>query len=589
MMNGNNAQDRKFPTIREGISDSIEIRHILYAMSKFFPMVIWVNLTRNVYTIMEYEKFATRKAQITGCFDELIEVGAGTVDPAHRQMFIEAFSRENLLQAYARGETSVVREVRQLRDDGEYGWVRTTVIFLTNDENNEVIEITFAQPIEEEKAEELDNQRLRALLEMSLLANYEYISLINTRTGLYETYANDGYDTHKVPMKGDYDKTLMFIRDTLVPEEERQEYFANGKLSNVIGCMAKHGGHYKFRYRLNDTEEQRWREVMYYFCTPDKEELLMTVRDIHDEVTAEQSRWAEEALIRGRERQQLLTWLGFDIILDIDVKTSFAELLGDESFLQREIICEDFPMGEIRAGMVHADDVCALQSALDYSRPDNIFQVDFRYKRGDGKFFWCRCKALKLLDDAGRPYRLICKLTDIDQQKRSEKILLHKAQRDSLTGLYNSMTTERMIKDYLSGEGSGLRHALMVIDLDDFKQVNDHWGHRTGDELLQAIARKFRSLVRHSDIVGRIGGDEFVVLLKNIKSPEEIINAADKLRNGISAIRLAGTDESYTPACSIGIGIYPDQGPNYSTVFRIADESLYYIKNHGKNGSRLYE
>jgi diguanylate cyclase (GGDEF)-like protein len=239
--------------------------------------------------------------------------------------------------------------------------------------------------------------------------------------------------------------------------------------------------------------------------------------------------------------------------------------------------------------MVHPDDVSALKTALDFQRPENIFQVDFRYKRGDGKFFWCRCKALKLLDDAGKPYRLICKLTDINEQKRSEKKLIDKAQRDSLTGLYNSMTTEMMIKEFLSGEGAVSRHALMVIDLDDFKKVNDQWGHRTGDEFLQTIAKKFRASVRHTDIIGRIGGDEFVILLKNIKSPEEIIETADKLRDSIGSIRLEETDEGFVPTCSIGISIYPDHGHDYTTIFRIADESLYYVKDHGKNGSRLYE
>ena len=206
-MNVNGGTGRKFPTIREGTSDSIELQHMLYAISKFFPMVIWVNLTRNIYTMLEYEKFSTKKAQTSGSFDELIEVGASTVDPERRQSFIDTFSRQSLLQAFARGETSVMLEVRQLRDDGEYGWVRTTVIFLTNHENNEVIEITFAQPIEEQKAEELDNRRLRTLLEMSLLANYEYISVVDVKTGLYELYAYDSFDTHKVPVKGNYNNS----------------------------------------------------------------------------------------------------------------------------------------------------------------------------------------------------------------------------------------------------------------------------------------------------------------------------------------------------------------------------------------------
>lgn len=142
---GNNA------TMRMGLSDSMDMRNLLYAISEEFPLVISVNLTQNTYKMLEYENYKTQKAAAGGVFDDLIEVGASTVDPMHRQLFIDAFSRRSLLAAYAEGRKKVELDVRQLRDNGQYGWVKTTVIFLTNEENDEVLEITLAQPIEEEK------------------------------------------------------------------------------------------------------------------------------------------------------------------------------------------------------------------------------------------------------------------------------------------------------------------------------------------------------------------------------------------------------------------------------------------------------
>ena len=286
--------------------------------------------------------------------------------------------------------------------------------------------------------------------------------------------------------------------------------------------------------------------------------------------------------------QRLLTELGFDLIIDVDLATRKADLLGEaKSFLKRDINCDDFPMGEIRAGMVHPEDARALTAAMQALKNESTYTVDFRYRRGDGVFFWCRCKAVVMQDETGKPYRCICKLTDIDDQKRKEQNLLDQAQRDSLTGLYNNMTTEILIDDYLSHEGSGSRHGLLVIDIDNFKLVNDSFGHKAGDQLLKHIAEAFKVSCRSSDIVGRIGGDEFVMFLKNVVSAEHAMETANMLRAHIQPLSLDESGGIYNPVCSIGVSLYPDHGNTYSNIFRLADAALYDIKENGKNGVKL--
>jgi diguanylate cyclase (GGDEF)-like protein len=382
----------------------------------------------------------------------------------------------------------------------------------------------------------------------------------------------------------------MLIRDTMVPEEDRDEYFKHLRLAHVVEKLKEGNGHYQYRYRINDTERERWYEAAYNYSLQGGEELLLTIRDVHDEVMAEKARNTEELFRRNRERQQILTELGFDIIIDIDLLTSKVELLGDaKSILGRDIICEKFPMGEIEAGMVHPEDIDIVTKTMDFLQSKRTFSVDFRFKRGDDSFFWCRCKAVILQDETGKAYRCICKLTDIDDQKNSEQKLIHKSQRDLLTGLYNNMTTEMLSNDFFSGEGANSRHALLVIDMDNFKQVNDSWGHKTGDKLLRSISEALAASFHSSDIIGRFGGDEFVAVLKNINSVSEIQERANMLRKNIGEINIEELDDSYIPLCSIGVAFFPDHGNTYLEIFKAADKALYYLKKHGKNGIKLYD
>ncbi|UWG97220.1 sensor domain-containing diguanylate cyclase [Dehalobacter sp. DCM] len=581
------------PMIREDDFGTLEMQHLLFAISKFFPMIIYVNLTKNSYKMLEYGRYTTKTSPIGGVFDELIENGIASVDPLHKKIFYNTFSRESLIKAYAKGETSVVLEVRQLGDDGIYRWVKVTVIFLTNQENDDVIEITLTRPIIQEKARELESIRLRSIFEMTMLAHYEYITLVDIKTGLFEQYAGNGSNSHRVPVIGDYDRWMKFIRDTLVPAAEREAYYQQARLANVVNSV-KNNGRYAFRYRINDTPEQRWREVVYHYYEPE-EKILLTVRDIHDDVLAEQAKRIEEKYWRNKERQQILTGLGLDIIIDLDLLTLEAEIMGDaKSFLQRDLIFVNFPHGEVNAGMIHPEDVDTVVKAFDSmyntSEIDNkTFSVDFRFKRGSGVDFWCRCKAVILRDERGKPYRCLCKLMDIDDQKTREQKLLEKAERDLLTGLYNNITTQMLCEDFFSNEGAASRHALMVVDIDNFKHVNDNWGHKTGDKLLRRIAETFNMTFRVSDIIGRVGGDEFVIVLKNINSIEEIQDRVNALQKNIMEINLEEAGEQYTAYCSVGVGLFPEHGRTYTEVFHVADEALYYIKEHGKNGVKLYD
>lgn len=171
-------------------------------------------------------------------------------------------------------------------------------------------------------------------------------------------------------------------------------------------------------------------------------------------------------------------------------------------------------------------------------------------------------------------------------QSKNETLKL-KAENDLLTGLYNKVTSELVITDYIENEGKSGRHALFIIDIDDFKEINDELGHIVGDKALTEVANGIDHCLRTTDIKGRIGGDEFIVLLKNIHSDEDLEQKAAELSNKLKTIQLS-KDFSSMLSCSVGAAIYPDHSGNFTDLFQKADKAMYYAKDLGKGTYYIY-
>ena len=168
------------------------------------------------------------------------------------------------------------------------------------------------------------------------------------------------------------------------------------------------------------------------------------------------------------------------------------------------------------------------------------------------------------------------------QQQRDQ--ITELAGRDHLTGLpLADLANDRLQMLINSARRDQSRVAFMFVDLNGFKGVNDTWGHEAGDQLLQAIATRLTNSVRTGDTVGRIGGDEFVLLLGNLKSRQESIAIAEKvIANVCQPVAYAG--QSILPGVSIGIAIYPEDAGDIATLRRLADRAMYRAKRRGENG-----
>jgi putative two-component system response regulator len=211
----------------------------------------------------------------------------------------------------------------------------------------------------------------------------------------------------------------------------------------------------------------------------------------------------------------------------------------------------------------------------------------------NGSLLWIMNRGQLVVEEDGQEY-LTGVLVDItrskaryDEEKKATKVLQIQAERDSLTNIYNAQTARKKVEEYLANVSEKNDCALLIIDLDDFKSVNDQYGHMFGDEVLVKTAETIKNLFRSLDIVGRIGGEEFIVLMKDIPGREIVEVRCSQLNAAFHDIfkeELKGKELS----CSIGVAISPENGTVYSDLFRHADSALYRAKDKGKDGYVFY-
>lgn len=166
--------------------------------------------------------------------------------------------------------------------------------------------------------------------------------------------------------------------------------------------------------------------------------------------------------------------------------------------------------------------------------------------------------------------------------------LVRKAQEDPLTGLLNKESTARSITDWLNEERCEGIQVLLMVDLDHFKEINDTYGHATGDLVLKKAAQVLRSVFRETDIVGRVGGDEFMVFLKNVGNPDAVKRLMSTLNSRIRSVVVYDLPKE-TLSCSIGAAFYPQHGKDFTLLYENADRALYEAKRAGRNGHAIFE
>lgn len=237
----------------------------------------------------------------------------------------------------------------------------------------------------------------------------------------------------------------------------------------------------------------------------------------------------------------------------------------------------------------HPEDVPRVLTAYQALQHGSAYQkVDLRVAKADGCYLWCQARITVQYDRDNHPLKLVGVLVNIDEVKRATQALQDRADRDALTNLLNKGAGQMYAEAYLDTLDGDSSAALIIIDLDNFKQVNDQYGHLLGDIIISQAACEIKKLFRSDDIIARVGGDEFMVLMKNIPSLNLLQNRLDRLMTVFHTVLYDRVPEANL-GCSVGVSLCPQHGVKYEDLFHHADQALYQVKGHGKNGYMLYD
>jgi len=305
------------------------------------------------------------------------------------------------------------------------------------------------------------------------------------------------------------------------------------------------------------------------------------IRDISERKRAQLELEAREQRFRALVEK---SWSGV-ALLDADlafkyVGSSTQRLLGYD---ERELIDTSF------LGFVHPRDrQLARDTFMDLgTKPNREAQAELRFLHKNGTWIWLEAFGQNLLHDSS-VNAIIVNYRDITQRKATEKQLEYQAYYDALTGLPNRLLfRDRVVNAIQQAKRHRRGIAVMYLDLDHFKLVNDGLGHSVGDGLLSEVAARLQGSIRASDTISRLGGDEFTILLNDTNSTDAIFAVARKILQSLTRpFRVNGHELFVTT--SIGISIFPADGEDVETLLKCADSAMYRAKELGRNQAQLF-
>lgn len=236
---------------------------------------------------------------------------------------------------------------------------------------------------------------------------------------------------------------------------------------------------------------------------------------------------------------------------------------------------------------IHDNDRKRLSAALTRARFGGI-DDEFRLKGRDGNLRWVHIRTFPVRDRDGVVHSVGGAMADITDVVSQQYELQRMAHFDALTGLPNRLLfKERLSASLAMARRNGWQLALLFVDIDRFKVINDTLGHAVGDELLRLAAKRLRQIIRESDTLCRLGGDEFAIVLPDLQSAEEAAAVARKLIDGLGQPFLLAGEDMYVSG-SIGITLFPDDGEDVETLGRNADVAMYRAKDAGRSTYEFY-
>lgn len=263
------------------------------------------------------------------------------------------------------------------------------------------------------------------------------------------------------------------------------------------------------------------------------------------------------------------------------VNAALCDLLG---FTESDMLTKNY------SDLIHSHDLNRIELNIQQLIDKKIKVAQFEHQclRRNNEVIWIMSILSLMLDADGNPSYFIIQIQNITLQKKAEERLRHMAYHDPLTGLPNRNKLEQFINQLLAAARRRQQNfALLFLDVDRFKNINDTIGHEAGDLLLQIVAERLHGAVRNTDMVARLGGDEFVLVVTDVAKTESVALIAQKILDHVMQAMVIKGQEIYITT-SIGISSYPYDGQTMQLLMKNADLALYRAKEHGRNNYQFY-
>lgn len=302
---------------------------------------------------------------------------------------------------------------------------------------------------------------------------------------------------------------------------------------------------------------------------------------------SEQKRMREELALE-QERFRMVSEISRDIIMEYEYDTDTAFFSEQyRSFYRKEPVLTSF-LRKLREGetQVVPEDIPLIEELFCAGEVGTTRETQFRMRNQEGEPCWCHLVARIVPEQDGKTKRLYGKLTDINSMKQEIAELEARAKQDALTGVLNRSELRRKMEQELQ-QAPEKNHAFVMIDVDNFKGINDMYGHLNGDKILLHVVNCLKECMQEGEYLGRFGGDEFALFLTGVQTREAVLK---RLNVFYTALQRAYTDGSNTIPFSVSLGAACTDGRAVSLpeLMERADEALYEVKGKGKNAFCLH-
>lgn len=282
-----------------------------------------------------------------------------------------------------------------------------------------------------------------------------------------------------------------------------------------------------------------------------------------------------------KEKYEIVTSLTNNMIFEYDFKKDFFTY--SKSLKEKNIA--DFMEKRAIKKFVHPEDYEKIDTLISNMKKKDIFGAQLRLLNKYEIYNWYQIRAKTIFDENGIPLRTIGRIENIDDAINEKNNLLDLANRDGLTGLYNKKISENLIKELIDKNLLSDNDYLFILDIDSFKAINDTFGHLNGDKAIITLSESLKCLFRNTDIIGRMGGDEFIVLMRDVNNLSHVEEKAEKLCHLICKTN-EKNEEVFEISCSIGISQYVPE-MDFCAFFKKADNALYQVKQSGKSNFKI--